>query len=684
MKKYLLILFLLLNGFSSEAQLILRFAENRYNQLNYPDAIPFFKFYVTKKDTNDIISIRKLAECYRLTNQYVDAEYWYAKLIVKDTLTSDLVYYKDALARNLKKNVPLDTNSIKVVKLPFNSESSEFSPSIYKNNLVFASSTRVKPFIQRNHTWTETNFVSLQYSSLEDNFYYFKPFALELKNKYNFGPSTFFEKDSTMYYTSNNPKEKSKKNGYLNLRIQSAEFIYGKWRSIEKFPFNSTDYACAHPSISNDGHALYFSSNMPGGFGGMDLYVCYWINDSAWSTPINLGNKINTKKEEVFPFISTDNKLYYSSNGLVGYGGLDIFVFDFNKPQITPIQLPAPINSSDDDFGLITYRNSSNGFFSSNREKNGIDDDIYSFEIINKKIPVLIKDSLTNEIIAKAKLNVITAKVVFDTVLNHSFLLEINKENLFQFNASADGYYAKKIFQRFTLEDTLFVIKLNRKTLGCNVEGVVTEKGSLKKIDSVLVKVENLTSNEIEYLWTKSTTGFYKKYSLKSNSRYLLTFSKQGYFSKEIFFTTSDYNCKSKSNTEFDYIKNVELEAIVIGKAIKIENIYFDLAKWNIRADAAIELDKIVKMMNDNPLIIIELSSHTDSRASAKYNEQLSDKRAKSSAEYIISKGIDSRRITGKGYGEYMLINKCSDGVKCSEKDHQLNRRTEFKVIGFL
>jgi peptidoglycan-associated lipoprotein len=126
-----------------------------------------------------------------------------------------------------------------------------------------------------------------------------------------------------------------------------------------------------------------------------------------------------------------------------------------------------------------------------------------------------------------------------------------------------------------------------------------------------------------------------------------------------------------------------------LGKAIKIENIYFDLAKFNIRKDAAKELDKIVKLMIDNPDIIIELSSHTDCRASFKYNMTLSDNRAKSSATYIISKGIASNRITGKGYGETMLVNDCACEGKivsktCSEEEHQANRRTEFKVTGFL
>lgn len=685
MKKYLFVIVFFFLANSANAQLILKYAENRFKNLNYPDAIPFLKYHVTKKDTNDVISIRKLAECYRFVNQYKEAEIWYAKLIQKDTLTADRTYYADALLRNRYRITFVDTLSIKVKKLAFSSEVSEYSPTIYKDKLIFTSSIQVKPFIQRNHSWTETNFVSLQESNLSDSYLTYKPFALELRNKYNYGPVTFLENDSTMYYTTNNPKVKSKKNGYINLRIQSAEFIYGKWINIDKFQFNSTDYACAHPSISTDGMKLYFSSNMPGGFGGMDLYVCHWIDDSTWAFPVNLGAPINTKNEEVFPFIDKDNKFYFASNGRDGLGGLDIYSFDMFKPFIPPVRLPAPINSTDDDFGFVTFPNANTGFFSSDRGKRGVDDDIYSFEILSKKIPLLIIDSITRKAIVPSQLQIITAKSIIDTLLkSQPFQLGINAENIIQFNVSAKGYSPKNIFKRFTMEDTLYVIELKRNIKGCNVQGFAVEKGSGKILDSVLVRILNLNTSEIEFTSYSSSIGFYKMYSLKSNARYTITFTKSGYFSKEIFFTTSDYNCKNNSESEFDYVKNVEMDAIVIGKAIKIENIYFDLAKWNIRVDAAIELDKIVKMMNDNPEIVIELSSHTDSRASAKYNEQLSDKRAKSSAEYIVSKGISADRITGKGYGEYMLINSCSDGVKCSEKDHQQNRRTEFKVIGFM
>lgn len=685
MRKVLVIFILFFCYNSSNAQLVLRFAEYKYKILNYPDAIPYFKYYVDKRDSNNLVVVRKLADCYRLTNQYQEAEKYYSLLVRKDTLLSDRLYYQDAKQRSVKNAILSDTVNIKVNRLALNSENSDFAPSIYKNKLIFASSIQVKPFIQRNHSWTETNFLSLQETELGNDYTTYSPFALELRTKFNFGPATFLERDSTMYYTTNNPKVKSKKNGYINLRIESAEFIYGKWIKTDKFKFNSTEYACAHPSINADGTKLYFSSNKKGGYGGMDLYVCEWINDSTWSAPVNLGPTINTIEEEVFPFISKENVLYFATNGRNTFGGLDIYFVNLTKPTLVVESLPFPINSSDDDFALITHPNSYSGYFSSDRGNKGIDDDLYSFNIIGKYIKLFVVDSLTNKTIVNANVKIAHKNnVITKTTSELPIELRISDNDFFVFDVIADSYLPKIMNHKFLLTDSVLYIKLNKLKKGCNVQGTITKKGTAEKLMEVTVKLYNYNKNILEYEGRSNVNGFYKKFSLETNTRYSISFSKAGYFSKDILFNSSDVYCSSNFISDYDYIKDIELDSIIIGKAIKIDNIYFDLAKWNIRKDAALELDKIVKLLNDNPEIVIELSSHTDSRASSKYNETLSDKRAKSSAAYIISKGIAESRITGKGYGEYMLINKCADGVKCSESDHQQNRRTEFKVVGFV
>jgi outer membrane protein OmpA-like peptidoglycan-associated protein len=165
--------------------------------------------------------------------------------------------------------------------------------------------------------------------------------------------------------------------------------------------------------------------------------------------------------------------------------------------------------------------------------------------------------------------------------------------------------------------------------------------------------------------------------TIDCGTQYLVNGAKTGYFSTEKEIVTK---CKTMNDTIF-----VELifDKIIINKPIVIENIYYDFDKWNIRPDAAVELDKIVHLLLENPQIIIELGSHTDCRGNDKYNKDLSQKRAESAVQYIVDKGISKERITAKGYGESVLVNKCDDGVNCSEEEHQMNRRTEFKVTGF-
>ena len=723
MKRFLFLITLVVFSTSSFAQVLLGFADYKYNNLNYTDAIPLYKYYLAKRDSTNKDVIRKLATSYRLTNQCDLAEPLFGKLTLKDSSWSDIVNYAEMMMTNKKydqvfrfvntpeiaaKNEPRllkisnsikhmndlvtsDTGNVRIALLPFNSEESDFCPAFYENGIIFSSTRMVSDFVQRNHTWTDKSFTNLFLSSADDNFTTTTKFAKKLKYKYNYGPATYNARYKTMYYTLNNPKKKSK-TGYKNLRILSASYDESKkkWIKSNLFPFNSSDYACTHPSINPEGSKLYFSSDMPGGYGGMDIYVSTW-RDSLWSKPINLGPRVNTAGEDLFPFIDRDSLLFFASDGRGGLGGLDIFEFNLRDTSSNSENVGAPINSYADDFSLIKYPNADKGFFSSSRGNYGIDDDIYSYlrlKAKGKTINVFVIDNSTGRLIDSSSL--VVNSEIYKTPYNYFlpdgkiFNLGVTAGKVFSFNASAKGYQSNSIQALMNSEDSVYVVKLVKEKKGCIVQGTITDKITNAKLDSAQVTIINTQTNAEVFSTFTDASGFYKFTGLEGGIKYTISVTRKGYFAKEQGVSTVGNTCVTTKDREYDYLRDFPLEPIIIGKAIKIENIYFDLAKWNIRTDAAIELDKIVKMMNDNPEIIIELSSHTDSRASAKYNEQLSDKRAKSSAEYIVSKGINPLRISGKGYGEYMLINKCADGIPCSEKDHQQNRRTEFKVIGFL
>lgn len=718
MKKFTLIIILTLVSVSAFSQrAIIRRADRMYNTLAYSDAIPLYE-YLLKRDSTRITPMRKLADCYRLTSNTKKSEYWYSRLVNNDVQVMSKFYYAEALLKNGKyseartwftnpavtaMNDPrvadylkslddldmlmnADTASVKIRKLGFNNSESDYAPAILNNDIVFASSRTYSNWVKRSHSWTDEKFVSLFISSSDDDYASIAPYAPELRTKFNTGPVAFNKDHTLMYYTVNNPKKKSAK-GFKNLRILTARYEKNKWKKTAAFPYNSMDYANAHPALSEDGKTLYFVSDRPGGFGGMDIYRCTLKEDMTWDAPVNMGAIVNSVGDELFPFVSDEGRLYFASNGHGGLGGLDLFSYNLASNAQKVENLGGPLNSSEDDFGLVMFPGSVKGFFSSDRGNNGINDDIYSFVIQQGRgYKIYVVDSLSGELIAGSSIKV-TSPDIIDPVVPASetgrFSVLLAKEKLFTVYASADQYQAKTQPLESPDANSVFVVKL-AKINRCSLQGTVTNKDTGEKIDSALVIITDRTNNKVVLEFYTGKDGMYKYEDVTKGSVYEIKITKDRFFSAEGLLNAKDAVCGVAGARDMGYVRDLQMAPIVIGKAIKIENIYFDLNKWNIRKDAAVELDKIVTLMNENPDIIIELGSHTDARGSDASNMTLSDKRAKSSAAYIISKGISENRIKGKGYGESMLVNECGNGVTCTEEEHQQNRRTEFKVTGFL
>jgi outer membrane protein OmpA-like peptidoglycan-associated protein len=355
---------------------------------------------------------------------------------------------------------------------------------------------------------------------------------------------------------------------------------------------------------------MYFTSDMPGGYGGTDIYKVTKDEKGIWGKPENLGDKINTEGDEMFPFFEEKNGvLFFASNGRFGLGGLDIFICEIKNSGVVRVYNPgAPLNTQYDDFAVITDDKLTNGYFSSNRIGGGGDDDIYGVDIlkalnISKKIEGFAKER-DGSIIPKTFITLLNDKNnVIDTLTTkddgaYTFLVDNNK------NFKLTG---KK--EKYAEGDTV------ANTFG---------KEFIVKADVILLKKEEIVAQRI------------------------------------------------KVDTD-------------LGKILELNPIYFDFHKYNIRPDAEIELAKIVSVMNKYPAMIVELSAHTDCRATKQYNQALSDRRAKASADYIKKRITKPERIYGKGYGETKLINGCAcEGAvvsNCSEEDHQKNRRTEFVIV---
>jgi len=710
----------------AQSQLIQQ-GDRYFQEMAFVRALDYYQSAYKKDSTNHEAKL-KIAESYRKLNQPEKAEKWYALAIQEESSTSAeyYLYYAEALSSNGKYEEAKEwyekyaqkqgkerrvLNRIKgienqqalyrnedyltVSEAPFNSEQSDFAPAFFENSIVFTSARSGRG----NFAWDNSSYLDLYKLNGENG----KAEALskEINTKYHEGTAVFFDNDTKVIFTRSHYHEKKlgrSKEGINKLKLLYAEKKEnGKWTKPELLPFNSAEYSCGHPTMSSD-NRLYFSSDMPGGFGGTDIYTTRMEN-GEWQEPKNMGKGINTEGNEMFPYLHNDAELYFASNGREGLGGLDIFGVDIKGDKSSHItNLGYPINTSSDDFALIVNSDGHSGYFSSNREGGKGNDDIYTFTSTKSLLDQwVVKGAITD---AKDGRKLKGAKVILQGENNNVLASTYaNEEGYYQFNIQPDTKYTvlaqqedyREKLKSFEADITETSSEINldlKRDLDFSLFGLITENNSSQPIPGVEIIIVDKSSNEevLKVTTTKEGSFNHVLENSKINDRLSLEIqlSKKGYLNKTTDFETV---LKQPGQINLHDVLNVKLDKIEIGtdigELIDVQPIYFDLGKYNIRKDAAVELNKIVKVMKENPTIKIELGSHTDARGSASSNMRLSDNRAKASADYIVSQGISAVRIKGKGYGESQLKNRCKDGVKCPEGEHQINRRTEFKITKF-
>ena len=410
-----------------------------------------------------------------------------------------------------------------------------------------------------------------------------------------------------MYFTRNNVENNRKASdaeGVVRLKIYRAQKENGVWASIEELPFNDDGYSVAHPALSPDEKILYFASDMPGGQGQSDLWRVVIREDGTFSTPENLGPKINTEARETFPFVASDNILYFASDGHPGLGGLDIFAtkLDYLRFGGRVLNAGAPINTGQDDFTLIMSGTDRTGYLASNRPGGVGGDDIYPFT-----------------------------------------------------------------------EDRPLVFECIQ-----TVTGTVRDRISNETLAGTTVRVIDENNQEVSSAITDANGQY--EIALDCNQGNFVRASREGYIPSEEYLEVSD----GKDRIVDFYL---EPETLLAGfgddlaKLLQLSTIYFDFDKAVIRPDAELEIQKVIAAMEKYPSLKIQASSHTDSRGPDAYNLNLSQRRADATVRYMISKGISVDRVRGQGYGETRLVNRCDDGVSCTEEEHQQNRRSEFIIM---
>ena len=655
-----MLLFSVFMGFSQEN--LLKKANKEFDKYAYIDAQKIY-LKVIEEGYQSAEVFKNLADSYYFNAEYENAANWYDKLINQYPESTEPEYlyraaqsfksignYEKAdeimqqyvakagnkvIAQNFKK----DPNYLKSIsetskdyiieKVSINTDMSDFGPSFYLNNkLVFASNGHLTED-QKTMQWNGLPYLDLFEADMDQDGILSNVTQLngEINTPYNESSTTFTKDGSTIYFTRNNfidGKKGRDKNKTIRLKLYKAtKSGESYWTNVVELPFNSDEYSVAHPTLSNDEKRLYFASDMPGTLGQSDIWYVDILGENQYGTPINLGSKINSEARETFPFISEENKLYFASDGRSGLGGLDVFVTELNNEGFpTSItNLGKPVNSPKDDFGFIINEEKGLGFFTSNRDGNSgsKSDDIYRIkEICEITIKGIVKDQDSGEILPQSEVSLLDEN---NTVISK---MVVGDDGKFSFKADCENQYVVR-----ATRDNYFpqekVVETPDKT------GIIAVPLALKIEDPC---------------------------------------------------PPDDLGCR-----------------------LCLQPIFFDFDRYNIRPDAEVELAKILAAMKEYPQLKIHIESHTDSRAPFKYNEILSEKRAQATLNWLVEHGIDRSRLSAKGYGETQLLNrctkfdecgriigtydctqeqldnpKCSDGVKCSEEEHQRNRRSVFII----
>lgn len=624
-----IITLVILSSFSLTAQAqSTKKADKHFAKYEFVEAIEDYNKLIEKGEATPYVYGRLAEANYNIYNT-IEAEKWYTKALETAQEPEMVFKYSEMLKANGKYEAsnaqmrkfaslrPADDRAtlfmanpdylpkilergkkFNVQNMDINSAVSDFGGTIKDGKLYIASA---RNSARKTYGWNDQPFLDMYSFTMADDGTYQNETMLDEKmnTKYHEGLMSFSPDGKTVYFSRESfyeniyEKDSVSNTKYSVIHLFKASKTGDAFSKAEPLTINSKNYSIKNPSVSPDGKTIYFASNMPGGFGQFDIYKASIEADGQLGTAVNMGQKVNTEGQEMFPYISTKNTLYFSSTGHLGLGGMDVFYTKEIDGKMAPIRnVGIPINSNGDDFAFSMNEETGEGFVSSNREGGKGDDDIYAIKKLQPLCDVLIAASIID--------NTTKAPIVGATT------------------------------------------------------SLVDSKGNV-----IATKTTN-AEGKVEYIVECETDT-------------------------ELQVTMADYESNKqaiKGSSEEEVMLEMSLdpiEKIIEVEKVVLNPIYFDYDKSNVTAKAAFELDNLVQAMKKYPDMVIYATSHTDSRGSNGYNMKLSDRRAKTTVQYVISKGIDATRISGAGKGETEMAVDC--GTNCSEEQHQMNRRSEFKIL---
>ncbi|MGR3810468.1 OmpA family protein [Jiulongibacter sp. NS-SX5] len=767
----------------TEQAVLKKLAYAHYFTKNYEKAEEYFKKSLNgKSDLNqDAEVLLRYAQVLSANGKRAEAaEAWKAYSTLKESKVAaeDFAY----IQRNPE---PLNRNnsSYSIEYLPLNSTASEFSPMIYGDGLIFVSGRPKYNGVKRIFEWDDSPFLDLYHiedreelnqlntttlsgagradkrsKALGSDFYtpetandgptlsYMattsaweqpsieaRQVSRKLNSVYHEGPADFFNNEQSIIFTRNGIGKLKYENedGLNRVHLYIADKEGKDWTNLRAFPYNSGEYSTGHPAFSVLEDILFFVSDMPGGFGGTDLYFSVY-KDGLWQKPVNAGSQINSAGNEMFPFIDDNNQLYFASDGHPGMGGLDLFSVPLamnGKPEGRIHNLGAPLNSKYDDFGLVAQANFTSGYFSSNRKNGTADDDIYSFTRTGtmygcKNVEILASNNGSGKPFVGLEFKyyeINTPQISWSGQLDESgkaeVCLEAEKEFYFEFDENKVDY--KKIFfSTHNLSDirpSQLVVELKPKEVERQQEKIeeVVPKVMARITDT---RFENYYAGEIrgnndepvrdvKVRFINKCTGEVKEAVTRSDGKYAFLRDKECDYEfiamKSGFATTYEFipGEEPKKGLLAEVVSNVmpsstkkevvtssnssffDPKVFRVGDVVQMDKIYYSKEEYALSAQASENLDQLASVLNRYPDMVIEVISHTDSRGSAKDNLIMSQKRSEEVKSYLMSKGISGSRVKAIGKGEASPVNQCVDGVQCTEAEYRRNRRTEFRIL---
>lgn len=723
------LLALLLIGAQARAQVnadpYVRDADRHFQQMAYARAAELYRTAAELGAVNEHVT-KRLAECSMKLGDMPEAERWYAvvvKFLNREPI--DLYNYAQALKGNGRyeeaeawmdrylqatradgtasrsnitgyaRKFEMDPGRFKVKPASVNSPYDDLCPSwLGSGQVLFSSSRRESRIIERKAAWNGQPFLDLYRARVTSTGDLADPVPLpgSVNTRYHEGAATASTDGRTIWFTRNNywkGRAQRSQRGVSRLGLFKAEERDGAFAETERFLYNNPEVSIAHPALSPSGLKLYFVSDMPGGHGGTDLYVCEW-QDGQWSEPTNLGSAINTPRDEAYPFVAADGTLYFASNGHPGLGGFDIFMATkgADGAMAGAMNLGAPINGMRDDFAFIIDPLNKQGFFTSNRPGGMGGDDIYAFEML---APLEERYLCSGVVIDQEhETPAIGAEVMlYDENGNLVARTEADAKGEYSFPVRKGATYklVARMKGRFDGEQHLSTEGIERRQIitrdillvpdaGIWLRGTLREKGRPAFVAGAKVSVVNLSTFHTEERLSGEGGDFALR--VQGNEEFEVLVEKPGYFSMSVPISTIGLR---HGIIDAGAARPLDLEAIEVGRPIALRHARWAQGSAQLDPMAKTELDLLAERLGVNPNVSIEVGVHSDARGDQAKELELSQKRADAIAAYLRGKGVAADRVRAKGYGATRLMNHCAPGVQCTEEEHAQNRRCEYTVI---